>query len=308
MTAFSLSSFQIFLLLVFFQASYASSDQKPHGHKGLLKAYNGQQIGYAISKHESDMLDSGKPVVYSDKASGRGLVIQDVNAPPAVCMEKILDMKNYDKYVAQVKKVFIYKNVTLQNGTVSVGARFDVSALTMGFRYWLALTYEPKFNTLTWTLDYNFNSDFDDNIGHWQVMNHPTKKGWTRVLYSCQLRLFSWIPDFIVKYLIKTALIESTTWVTKEAEITARSESPNLTTKQIYPVKGCYVYNGSGFKYYIDSSFGRCPPGPKAVVVTSVAPSDTAEPKSSAYEVWALWLALASILVCISPHRRIRKY
>jgi hypothetical protein len=34
------------------------------------------------------------------------------------------------------------------------------SVFRVGFRYFLDLTYEPKYNTYTWTLDYNRNSDF----------------------------------------------------------------------------------------------------------------------------------------------------
>ena len=59
--------------------------------------------------------NKNKKVVYSDKLSGKGLVIQDINAPTSICMEKIIDLKNYNKYVAQVKKVQIYRNLKLPN-------------------------------------------------------------------------------------------------------------------------------------------------------------------------------------------------
>jgi len=88
----------------------------------------------------------------------------------------------------------------------------------MGFGYFLKLTHEPRWNTLTWTLDYKKNSDFDDNVGHWQVMKHPTKAGWTRVLYSTKVKLFNWIPNIVVNFITTKALVESTTWVKKESE------------------------------------------------------------------------------------------
>jgi SLT domain-containing protein len=59
--------------------------------------------------------NKNKKVVYSDKLSGKGLVIQDINAPTSICMEKIIDLKNYNKYVAQVNKVQIYRNLKLPN-------------------------------------------------------------------------------------------------------------------------------------------------------------------------------------------------
>jgi hypothetical protein len=47
--------------------------------------------------------------------AGRGLVIQDVNAPPAICMERIMDLPNYHKFVPKVRKVTIYEENALQN-------------------------------------------------------------------------------------------------------------------------------------------------------------------------------------------------
>ena len=103
-------------------------------------------------------------------------------------------------------------------GTSKVGAEFKVGVMGMNFGYFLKLTHEPRWNTLTWTLDYTKNSDFDDNVGHWQVMKHPTKAGWTRVLYSTKVKLFPWIPNIVVKFITTKALVESTTWVKKESE------------------------------------------------------------------------------------------
>lgn len=48
----------------------------------------------------------------------------------------------------------------------------------------------------------------DDNVGHWQVMPHPSKNGWTRILYSCKIKLFNWIPEFVIRFLTSKALTE----------------------------------------------------------------------------------------------------
>jgi hypothetical protein len=32
--------------------------------------------------------------------------------------------------------------------------------------------------------------------------------GWTRVLYSTEVKLFNWIPEFVITFLTKTALVE----------------------------------------------------------------------------------------------------
>lgn len=124
-------------------------------------------------------------------------------------------------------------------GTSKQGAVFDIGLLGLKFKYFLKLTHEPKYNTLTWTLDYTKNSDFDDNVGHWQVMPHPKKTGWTRILYSTKIKLFPWIPNFVVKFITTKALVESTTWVKREAEIEARKSpskvSPEDALKKLLP-------------------------------------------------------------------------
>jgi hypothetical protein len=48
----------------------------------------------------------------------------------------------------------------------------------------------------------------DDNVGHWQVMPHPSRSGWTRLLYSCKVKLLPWIPEFVVSFLTSKALTE----------------------------------------------------------------------------------------------------
>jgi hypothetical protein len=40
--------------------------------------------------------------------SGRGVVIQDIDASPVICMDKILDLKSYPKVVPHLKSVDIY--------------------------------------------------------------------------------------------------------------------------------------------------------------------------------------------------------
>jgi hypothetical protein len=50
----------------------------------------------------------------------------------------------------------------------------------------------------------------DDNVGHWQVEPHPFRAGWTRLLYSCKVKLQPWIPEFVVNSLTSSALSEVT--------------------------------------------------------------------------------------------------
>ncbi len=36
-------------------------------------------------------------------------------------------------------------------------------------------------------------------VGHLQIMDHPFKIGWTRILYSTNTSVPQWIPKYIVK-------------------------------------------------------------------------------------------------------------
>jgi hypothetical protein len=52
---------------------------------------------------------------------GRGYVVQDVDALPSICMDKIRDLKNYNKYVPTVKKVHIRDEIKFGNVYYSIG-------------------------------------------------------------------------------------------------------------------------------------------------------------------------------------------
>lgn len=57
-------------------------------------------------------------VTFNEKGvgkSGRGVVIQDVNASTAICMGRIRDLGMYSKMVPHVKKVDIYESVKFTN-------------------------------------------------------------------------------------------------------------------------------------------------------------------------------------------------
>eukprot|EP01036_Dinobryon_divergens_P029585 gene29585-38706_t len=139
----------------------AGTKSRPHSHKGILPPFTGDHIAYNISADQNKKLKAGEPVIINQRngKSGGAIVLQDVNAPPNLCMDRIRDLGFYHKVLPS-----------------------------------------------------------DDNVGHWQVMPHPTKEGWSRVLYSCRLKLPNWIPDLVVSFLLKSAAIEATTWVKVESE------------------------------------------------------------------------------------------
>ena len=190
-------------------AVQAATKNSRHAHNGVLTPYDNHHISYEITLEQNEKLESGDYVTLLTRAgkSGRGVIIQDVHSAPHICMDRIRDLANYHKMVPNLKSIETLGEEKFANGTVQTRAKFNVGISLLGFGYYLVLTFEPRYNTYTWTLDYQYNSDFDDNTGHWQVVPHPTKEGWSRVLYSTEVKLFSWIPEFVVTFLTKTALI-----------------------------------------------------------------------------------------------------
>ena len=101
----------------------ASSKTKPHGHKGALEPYDGKPLPMKLTGEQARKLEKGEAVVYNERSgsSGRGVVIQDVNATEPVCMDRIRDLPNYSKMVPHVKKVDIYHNEKFFNVSLRVG-------------------------------------------------------------------------------------------------------------------------------------------------------------------------------------------
>ena len=90
------------------------------------------------------------------------MCLQDVEASPAVTMDRIRDLANYKNMVPKVKSVEVYHEETFPNGTVKQWANFQVGLSLLTFSYYLKLAFEPTFHTLTWTLDYSRTSDFGE--------------------------------------------------------------------------------------------------------------------------------------------------
>jgi len=79
---------------------------------------------------------------------------------------------------------------------------------------------------MTWKLDYEKTSDFDDVSGHWHVEDHPTRPGNCRVFYACDIKLKGSVPGPVLNYISKAALKQATGWVKKESEKNAPEDVP----------------------------------------------------------------------------------
>lgn len=89
-------------------------------------------------------------------------------------------------------------------------------------------TFHPDKSSLTWTLDYDKTSDFDDVAGHWHVgpSNQPAC---SRVYYACDIQMKGKVPGPVLNYISKAALKQATAWVKKESEA-----HPEKTIQTVY--------------------------------------------------------------------------
>ncbi|CAN0172482.1 unnamed protein product, partial [Ectocarpus fasciculatus] len=142
---------------------------------------------------------------------GRALAVQDVNAPAEYVWDRILDFGNYNKMVPKVTECKNYETETLRNGTEIIKTNLKLNVFGVKLNSFFYHTYFPSKSSLTWTLDYSKKSTLDDSVGFWHVATHPSQDkqaDWSRVYYSVQLRIPSWIPGIVIGYLNKKAIRE----------------------------------------------------------------------------------------------------
>ena len=89
--------FLALILLVSIEVCLAATKDKKHGHNGVLAAYTGKHLPMKISGSQSKKLDKGDAVLYNERdgKSGKGVCIQDIEAEPKTCMDKIRNLKAY---------------------------------------------------------------------------------------------------------------------------------------------------------------------------------------------------------------------
>lgn len=217
---------QLHLPVPVVSAKKLDRENTPHGHNGKMKAYTAGPFGMQIQPSDEDALLKGNPVMKqlppddpNDKLGGKAICVQDVEAPKNAVWNQILDM---DAYVGKVNKVKECNNYVVKDkgdGTMQVKTKMVLGVMP-GYSYtnFYDHTFNPSKDSVTWSLDYDKSSDFDDVAGHWHVEDHPNKPGCSRVFYACDLKFKNSLPKPIMNFLQKTALKQATAWVKKESE------------------------------------------------------------------------------------------
>jgi len=209
--------------------AHASNFNKPHSHTGKVEPFKPGDPQIKLDGKACTILKAGKP--YSTQVEsgggGRGLVVQDVDAPTHIVWERILDYDNYPKMVPKTLATKNYKVIphkpTKANNFLEqeIYTRMKVGVPMVKLEFFVRhFLYIQQHKSLTWTLDYTKESDFDDSCGFWYIIPHPDDpERRTRLYYSVQVGMFDWVPKFMVDFMSSKALTDATAWVKKYSEI-----------------------------------------------------------------------------------------
>lgn len=215
-------------MLVIF--ALAADFSKPHPHRETRPPFKPDTVIVPkLGASELETLAAGQIVLKQakhDTPGGVGVAIEDVAAPPKVVWDQLLSFETYPSKVPRVK---ICENYEVKNHELKT--RFVVKVCPgYTMEYYCHHVYSPAYRSLTWTLDYDKTSDIDDVHGIWRVIPHPSKRGWSRVEYSADIRVNPRVPSFIVDILTKKALREACAWVKTESELQNQKDRPRFAS------------------------------------------------------------------------------
>jgi ribosome-associated toxin RatA of RatAB toxin-antitoxin module len=206
-------------LSLFLAVSHAADPSPPHPHQGSLQAYAGAPPVITLTADEQARLAAGgvvkRQINYGD--GGRGVAVQDIQAPPEIIWGRILDFPAYPRMVDNVQECEIYSRSGHE-----LKARFVIGALMMSIEYFIDHEVHQDEGWLTWTLDDSRESELDGSVGFWRVEPLAERPGYTRLYYSVEVKPSGWVPGPIEDMLTDAGLTKATAWVKRESEAAAR--------------------------------------------------------------------------------------
>jgi ribosome-associated toxin RatA of RatAB toxin-antitoxin module len=187
---------------------HAANASEPHPHQGvILKFKMDGKPQLSLSDADMGRIDNGEMWLHSEEVNGvgKGLGIRDVAAPWEVVFDQITDLKRYVGKVPMLSDLQVYHRKAKGKEVVEK-AMYSIKVVPgYKFEYFVEHHASKSKKTLTFFLDYDRHSDFNDMQGKWFLEEHPSKPGWTRVYYECKLSLFGYAPAIVKKLLTSKA-------------------------------------------------------------------------------------------------------
>jgi hypothetical protein len=195
---------------------WAANADAPHPHRGVIPAIVGAPPSPELTRQERGQILSGEPVLkqVQDGSGGRAVAIFLVQTPPEAAWSVIMDYPHYAGWVEDLDVAEIYPG-----DDEFLFVRFKTTVMRVTVEWFIKHTVRvEEEGWVTWTLDYDRESDLDDSVGYWRVTPHHRNPNASIVEYSVDLRLRSWVPGFIKRILVDKGLEQATSWVKIQAE------------------------------------------------------------------------------------------
>lgn len=212
-------------ICTFIKGGLAANASEPHPHRGVIPRLKlDGRPNVKLTAADWKVVDSGELWMSSKEVAsvGRGIGIQDIKAPMDVVFDQISNLAGYVGKVPFLKSIKVYDSKS--HGNVLVEKATYTLRVIPGFNYEYFLEHhvKRKGGSLLFHLDYDQHSDFNDMQGKWYLEVHPTKPGWTRLYYQCDLALWGFAPEIVKKLLTSQGLASAIGWVKRESEKEAK--------------------------------------------------------------------------------------
>lgn len=171
---------------------------------------------------------------------GSGYVVLDIEAPPYVIWECLLDFESYPELIPTVRAMQLYTSTKLNTGFVNekpvlpgtgretrhygtpsiTRASFILSKFRLNIAAIHKYTPHPNGDYMEFTLDPSCtNVVLKGAKGTWYTEENPDgRKGFTRVYLLAGLQISRALPKFIVDYAAERAMPRATNWLKPEVE------------------------------------------------------------------------------------------
>mmetsp|Transcript_1453 Transcript_1453/g.3737 ORF Transcript_1453/g.3737 Transcript_1453/m.3737 type:complete len:514 (+) Transcript_1453:255-1796(+) len=195
-----------------------------------------------LTKDQKLKLVNGKRIQEQSRMGreGSGYVVMDVEAPPYVVWECLLDFESYPELIPTVKSMQLYTSTKLNTGFISEKPvlpgtgretrHYGTPSITRAsfilskFRFNIAAihryTPHPQGDYMVFTLDPSCtNMVLKGAKGTWYTEENPDgRKGVTRVYLLAGLQISRALPKFVVDYAAERAMPRATKWLRPEVE------------------------------------------------------------------------------------------
>mmetsp|Transcript_16434 Transcript_16434/g.45512 ORF Transcript_16434/g.45512 Transcript_16434/m.45512 type:complete len:304 (-) Transcript_16434:128-1039(-) len=203
------------------RGALASNSSAPHPHQGLIPRLKlSGKLDIKLSAEDLEVIESGQLWMRAGEKDsiGSGVGVRDVAAPMDVVFGQISDLQGYVGKVPMLNSLKVYDRKE-ESGIVVEKATYVIRVIPgYNFEYYVKHYASQKEGIVLFYLDYDRLGDFNDMQGKWYLEPHPTKAGWTRVYYQCDLMLFGYAPKIVKTLLTSKGLQSAIAWVKAESE------------------------------------------------------------------------------------------